>query len=190
MTRPSLIRLIAFWVAVVFYALPAPAQQGSLANSSKDVLHEDVLQQILVELRSVRETLDRTLASQSQLLLWSEQVKFSYQIVTAKSDRLEGARGQAALVHAELLQATRTADGFEGQIAQIVDQDQKTNLERQAKEQKALIAECQQRETGLREDEARFRRELQDAEYKMDQAVANLAAIANQIQQDTKRASR
>ena len=167
----------------VLYALPLVAQQSSSANQTEDVLVKDVLRAILTELRSVRQAMDRALVIQTQLLLWSEQVKIAYQTVITKNERLEGVRGQAALVHAEVLQATRTAETLEGQINQALDLDQKENLDRQLKEQKSLITENQQREAELRNDEARLQRELEDAQYKMEQSTAKLETITNQIQQ-------
>ena len=90
MARTTLVA--AFWVLVS--SLSISAQPGSSANVSQDVLKGDVLQQILVELRSVRQALDRTLVLQTQLLLWSEQVKISYQLMTTKGERVDGVRAR------------------------------------------------------------------------------------------------
>ena len=183
-------KVLSAAIGIMLCTVSLLAQAEPAPKLAEDVLEKDVLRQILVELKSIRQTLDRTLATQSQLLLSSEQVKMAYQTMTAKSDRLEAIRGEAALVHSSLLEATRTAEGLEPQINQTFDPEQKANFERQLKEQKSLIGQHQQRETELRGDEARLLREFQDSQYRMDQASANLSAIANQVQQDLRKTSR
>jgi hypothetical protein len=180
MARTTLVTIFCVMLA----SRSAWAQQDGSTKMLQDVPQGDVLQQILIELRSVRQSLDRSLLLQTQLLVWSEQVKLSYQMMTTKSDRLEGVRSQATLVHAEMLQATRNAEAFETQMNQAVDLDQKATFERQLAEQKSLMSECQQREAALREDETRLLREFQDAQIKMDQSTAGLQAVVGQVQQD------
>jgi hypothetical protein len=169
----------------ILLTLPLLAQTPAVADSQSELSDRDVSRQILAELRSIRETLNRTLAAQVQLLVSSEQVKIAYQILTSRSERLESMHGEMALIHSSLLEATRTAETLESQLNQTFDPELRGKIERQQKEQKALIAEQQERENELRGNEARLQRELQDAQGSMDQASARLAAIAGQVQHDS-----
>ena len=145
---------------------------------------DDPVREMLVELRAIRRTLDRTLLVQSQLLLNAEQVKIAYQLLTTATERVDDAHAQLGLIQSSLAQATREAESLADQARQTFDPDQRTTLERQLKEQRAIIAEHQQRATELQADVARLQQQLRDAQYAMSQATGNLQAIANQIQYD------
>jgi len=145
------------------------------------------MRDILTELRAIRRTLDRTLLVQTQLVLNAEQVKIAYQLLNTATDRVDAAHAQIGLIQASLAQATREAAALDEQLRQTFDPDRRSTLEHQIKEQRAMIAEHQQRLAELQADEARLQLQLRDAQYAMTQATANLQAIANQIQHDATR---
>jgi hypothetical protein len=171
--------------ACILFALPLLAQTPVAPVPTGDTSPErNVAREILVELRAMRQMLGRALSAQVQLLLSSEQVKIAYQMMTSRGERLESVRGEIGLVHGTLLEATRNAENFESQLRQLYDPEQKGSVEKQLREQKALIAEYQERESELRGNEARLSREFQDAQSRMEQASANLTAIASEIQRN------
>ena len=169
---------------VAILCLMSPTTTVAQANRPADTVESDndkTLRQLLVEIRELRLTVQRTAVSHTRFQMLIECVRIQQTQVDAIGRQMENLRSQVADMRGMKPQMEQQIKDAEELLEQTTDSKSRLNIESGIKAMKAQLARFGPEEERLRNREAGLETELQAAQAKLNELNNQLDALLNEI---------
>lgn len=169
-------RLAGICLFAALHPAPLSAQNAAPAKSVQDMLHE-----LTNEVRLLRNSFNQNAARQGRVQIELERYRAQNERVTLASKRLEDTHTELAAVIDALPGLTRQVQELEAQL-NMATPEQRPSVEASFKNAQANIDQQKQRESQLREHEARLSDAIRFEQSRLDEISRRLDTVIVQLE--------
>ena len=171
-------------VCVLAFCYGAPT--NTLAQTSKPAdttqnTYDRTLQQLLIEVRELRLTIQKAATNQTRFQMLIERVRVQQGSVDSIGRQLENLRSQLADLRASKPQFEQQVKDAEQQLERTTDPNGRPDIESRIKQMKADLARFGSEEERLRNRESLLETDLQTSQAKLSELNSQLDALFNEM---------
>lgn len=178
----TLISAVLRVAAILLLAIAITGPVSAQAVPASEQTVQDLLAELVGEVRMLRNSLSQTSARQSRIQIEVERYRVQTDTVNLVASRLEDTRTELAATVDSVVQFSHQFESGQAELTMTTDLTRRLDLESAVKQATTNLEERRRQESQLREKEARLVDSLRVEEAKLATINSRLDAMEGQLQ--------